>query len=151
MGFVWTEIGIMTAIMLLPFVFIEYPAGRIADKVLGEKELLIVGFIIIATFTGFISFLNVPNFFIWAALLFTIRIGASLIEIMTEIYFFKHINGNDTNTISFFRIVRPTAYIIGPAVASIALIFVDYRFIFLILGILLISGVFFSLRIQDTK
>lgn len=149
-GFTWSQIGLMTAIMLLPFVFVEYPAGRIADKVLGEKELLVVGFIISGIFTGLISFINTSDFIIWTALLFTIRIGASLVEIMSEIYFFKHVSGDDSSTISFFRITRPAAYIIGPGVASIALLFIDFQFIFLIMGFLLLIGIRYSLKIEDT-
>lgn len=150
-GFSWTQIGIMTAIMLLPFVLIEYPAGKIADKWLGEKELLIVGFIIALVFTSYISFLQVSNFIIWTSLLFTIRIGASLIEIMSEVYFFRHVDGDDNGIIGFFRITRPVAYAVGPAIASIALLLIDFRFIFTILGIILLGGLYFSVKLQDTK
>lgn len=149
-GFSWSEIGIMTSIVLLPFAIVEYPAGKIADKMFGEKELLIIGFLITATFTGFISFLTVPHFIIWTALLFTIRVGASLIEIMSEIYFFKHVDGSDNTTISFFRITNPFAYIVGPAVASFILLFTDYQFIFIVLGFILLYGMRFAFRIEDT-
>ena len=33
--------------MLIPFVLIEYPAGWLADKYLGETEMLTLGFVII--------------------------------------------------------------------------------------------------------
>lgn len=149
-GFSWAEIGVMTSIMLLPFVLVEYPAGKIADKLFGEKELLIIGFLITAAFTGFVSFLTVQNFAIWAALLFTVRVGASLIEVMSEIYFFKHVSGADNTTISFFRITNPLAYIVGPAIASIMLMFIDYQFIFVVLGIILLYSIKFAFRIKDT-
>ena len=150
-GFSWSEIGIMFAIMLLPFALLELPAGKIADRWLGEKEILSAGFLIAALFTILVSFITSNNFFIWTATLFMMRVGASLIEIMTESYFFKHVQGDDNNIISFFRITRPAAYIIGPIVASIALIFLDLRFIFIILGLILFSGLYYSFRIEDTK
>jgi len=150
-GFSWSEIGVMFAIMLLPFALLELPAGKIADTWLGEKEILSAGFLIAAFFTVLISFITSNNFFIWTATLFMIRVGASLIEIMTESYFFKHVQGDDNSIISFFRITRPVAYIIGPIVASIALIFIDLRFIFIILSLVLLSGLFYSFRIEDTK
>lgn len=150
-GFNWTEIGIMFAIMLLPFALLELPAGKIADKWTGEKELLSAGFIIAAIFTTAVPFITSASFFVWTAILFMMRVGASLIEIMTESYFFKHVDGDDNNTISFFRMTRPIAYVIGPAVASIALLFIELQFIFLILGIILLYGVRYSVAIQDTR
>jgi len=150
-GFSWTELGIMFAIMLLPFALLEMPAGKIADKWLGEKELLGAGFIITAIFIGIVPFITSMSFFLWATILFLSRVGASLIEIMTESYFFKHVDGSDNNTIGLFRILRPAAYIIGPAVASFALFFVDLRFIFLILALILLLGLRYTIPLKDTR
>lgn len=149
-GFTWPEIGAMTAIMLIPFAVVEYPAGRIADKVLGEKELLIVGFIIAGLVTGLYSFVETTDFVFWTTILLLSRIGASLIEIMTEVYFFKHVDENDGSTISFFRITRPVAYIVGPFIGSLALIFIDFQMIWIILGFVVLSGIFFASKIEDT-
>jgi len=151
LGFTWPEIGIMTAIMLLPFALVEYPAGRLADKVLGEKELLIVGFVIAGLGTGLLSFIEISDFVFWTSLLFLVRVGASLIEIMTEVYFFKHVNESDSNTIGFFRITRPVAYIVGPLVGSVALILIDFQMIWIILGLITLSGIFFTSKIEDTR
>ena len=150
-GFSWNEIGIMFSIMLLPFALLELPAGKLADSRYGEKEILSLGFVIAGVFTLMIPFITSPNFIVWTVILFLTRIGASLIEIMTESYFFKHVNSSDNNMISFFRITRPMAYIVGPAIASISLIFINLQFIFFILGIILFWGLRYSLAIQDTK
>lgn len=150
-GFSWAEFGIMTFIVLIPFALFELPAGKIADRYLGEKELLSLGFFIAALFTVFLSFIETNNFVFWATVLFTIRIGVSLVEIMTESYFFKHVSSNDNNTISFFRMMRPAAYIAGPIIATIALTFLDFKFIWIILGFILLYGLRFSFAIQDTR
>ena len=150
-GFSWAEFGIMTFIVLIPFALFELPAGKIADRYLGEQELLSLGFFIAALFTVFLSFIETNNFVFWAAVLFTIRIGVSLVEIMTESYFFKHVSSNDNNTISFFRMMRPAAYIAGPIIATIALTFLDFKFIWIILGFILLYGLRFSFAIQDTR
>ncbi|MCX6742791.1 MAG: MFS transporter, partial [Candidatus Parcubacteria bacterium] len=42
-GLNWEQIGIIFTFMLIPFVIFEYPAGYLADKYWGEKELLFVG------------------------------------------------------------------------------------------------------------
>jgi MFS family permease len=137
--------------MLLPFVLLEVPAGRIADKMWGEKELLSAGFIITALFTIIIPFLSAASFVLWTIILFATRTGASLIEITTESYFFKHVQGDDADVISFFRMTRPLAYIAGPISAMIALQFLQFQYIFLVLGIIMLFGLKYSLALKDTR
>ncbi|MBI2120878.1 MAG: MFS transporter [Parcubacteria group bacterium] len=151
MGFDWTEIGTIFGIMLLPFVFFELPLGEIADKRLGEKEILIAGFFILALSTFSLSFISEKDVVVWAILLFFTRIGAAAVEIMSETYFFKKINASDTNTLSFFRHTRPIAFFIGPLAASVFLSFFDIQYLFLALGILILLGIRYSLLIEDTK
>ena len=118
--------------MLLPFIIFEIPVGKIADIHFGEKELLSAGFIITAIFTIIISFISIKSFILWAIILFATRVGASLIEITTESYFFKHVKGDDADIISFFRINSPLAYIAGPIAAIISLQFLPFQYIFLV-------------------
>lgn len=151
-GFSWGTIGIIFTIMLLPFALLEMPLGRLADKKFGEKEILSVGFIIMAVFTGILAFLTTTNPAIWAMLLFITRVGASMVEIMTETYFFKKIQSDDTNLMGLFRIIRPLAYVAGPLVASILLIFMNFNYLFLVLGIIiLVGGLANSLTLVDTN
>jgi len=112
-GFEWQQIAVIFFIMLLPFILFEIPAGKLADKWIGEKELLSLGFIIMAFSTMVIPFIAIASFALWTGILFVTRIGASLVEITTESYFFKHVKGDDANIISFFRMTRPVAYIAG--------------------------------------
>jgi len=152
-GFNWKEIGIIFSVMLLPFVIFEIPLGRIADTKLGEKEILSTGLFVMAVTTIALTFLEAQNMALWALILFLTRTGASAVEIMVESYFFKQINGDDTNLISFFRNARPIAYIIGPLAAGLALILVDNQsqYLFFILGIITLIGLRYSLSLEDTK
>ena len=149
--FSWKEIGIMFAIMLLPFVLLEIPLGKIADKKLGEKELLIIGFIIAGIFSITLSLIPSKDFLLWSVLLFVTRIGASAIEIMSESYFFKQVTQHDSDLIAFFRIARPLAFVVAPVIGSLILIFLPFSYLFSILGIILITfGIYYSARIKDT-
>lgn len=151
-GFEWNIIGIIFTIMLLPFVLLEFPLGRIADDLLGEKEILNVGFLIMALSTILISFITSTSPIAWAIILFTTRVGASMVEISSESYFFKKISSRDTNILSVFRMMRPVAYTIGPLVASILLFFTEFKNLFLALGIIiLVGGLTYGLKIKDTK
>jgi len=141
-GFTFSQIGVLFAIMLLPFALFEIPLGRIADRFLG----LIAGLS-----TVLISFMTTTSFIFWAILLFVTRVGASAIEIMTESHFFKHVAEVDAGTISLFRMLRPLGYIVGPMLGFMFLSFLDIRFIFIIPGLILLCGIFFAARIKDTK
>jgi MFS family permease len=152
MHFSMGDLGIIFGIMLLPFIFLQFPLGEIADQRFGEKEILIIGFIVMALSTGALSFLGPKSsILIWATVLFMTRVGAAAVEIMTETYFFKKIEASDMALISFFRHTRPLSFIIGVASASAFLAFVDIKYLFLALGIIMLSGIYFSLIIEDTR
>lgn len=150
-GFSWGDIGIIFSIMLLPFVFIQIPVGFLADKILGEKEILTLGFIIMAISTAVIPLIQNNNLFLWAAVLFMTRVGAAMVEVMNDTYFFKKVSDKNLNLIKFYRAVNPIAYIIGPMLATIFMIFLPISNIYYILGLLMIFGLRYSLAIKDTK
>lgn len=150
-GLPWSDIGIVFTIMLLPFILFEFPAGKLADSKWGEKELLVSGIILIAIATASLTFITKADVALWALALFITRVGASIIEIMNETYFFKQIAASDADIIGFFRITRPLAYSIAPIVATGVLLVADYRFLFLTLGVIMLSGLYFSLSLKDTR
>lgn len=150
-GFDWKQIALIFSVMLIPFVVTEYPLGKLADKKLGEKELLIVGFLIMIITSGIMSFINAKSLLIWMTILFISRIGASTVEAMSEIYFFKKTNESDAGYLSIFRTSKAWAYIIGPLGATGLLFFTEIRFMFLALALIMILGVFASSMIKDTN
>ena len=151
-GFDWKEIGLMFSIMLIPFVLVEIPLGKLADQKWGEKEMLSIGFVIMAISTGIISFIDTKSFVVWAFILFMTRVGASMVEIMSETYFFKKIDSCNANIIGTYRMMSPLAYIIGPLLATLFLYYsFDIKYLFVILGLIMFVGLRYSLRIKDTK
>lgn len=149
-GLPWNVLGVIFTVMLLPFALLEYPLGRLADTKYGEKEILVIGFLIMAITTALISFTTTTNFIVWALLLLATRVGASAVEIMTETYFFKKADVSDADIVSAYRIVEPFAYIVGSGLVSILLVFVDVRYVFVFLGALLLFGCTVSLKLRDT-
>ena len=155
-GFAWSELGIMFSIILLPFVILEIPLGRLADARWGEKEIMSIGFIIMALATGMIPFITTKSFWLWTITLLFTRIGATMVEIGSETYFFKKIDGTSVNFMSLYRTMRPFAYLIGPALATAIFAGLNYFHfsfgsIFLVLAILMFYGVRWSLALEDTK
>jgi MFS family permease len=149
-GFSWPEIGVIFTIMLLPFVILEIPLGSIADKYLGEKEILVIGFVIICLAVFLIPYLQTPTFIAWTLLLFVSRIGASFIEIANETYFFKQVSSDNADFISLYRTTIPLSYILGPLAGGLILIWSGYGALFTMLGIAMLVGLVISTRLIDT-
>ncbi len=150
-GFSLADTGLIFSIILIPFILLEIPLGRYVDKLYGEKEFLIFGFLIMAISSYILSFITSADLALWILILFITRIGAAIIEIMNEIYFFKQVDNSNADTISIFRMLSPLAYIVGPALGSIFLFFIPMQLLFGIMGIILLLGVFISIKLKDTK
>ncbi|MFT5849662.1 MAG: MFS family permease [Patiriisocius sp.] len=150
-GLAWTEIGSIIAVGLFAYVLFEYPVGVLADKYIGEKEMMACGFLILAVCSSWISFMAAAPVVGWMLLMFISRVGASLVEATTESYFFKHTNGTDANVMSFFRLTRPLAMLVGALLGSTALLYLPFELIFIVLSFAMIPGIFFTLSLKDTK
>ncbi len=151
LGLPWASIGIIFTVMLIPFAVLEFPLGWLADKRFGEKEILITGLILTAAATMVLPWISSISVFVWSGVLLATRIGASAVEIMTETYFFKHIQGKDVEMLSLYRVVDPFAYVLAPTVVSLLLLFVDLRYIFVVLGVVVLAGLLPAALLKDTK
>lgn len=135
LGFSWSELSIAFSIMLLPFLIVEIPAGILADKYVGEKELLTLGFLIIIACLGFFFSSTSTNIWLWAAVLFISRVGAALIEAMRESYFFKNVDAHDIEKINIFRTAAPLGYVVASLISLIVLMFLSLEYIFIIIAL----------------
>lgn len=151
MGIAWGSLGLMFSIMLVPFVLFEIPAGIIADKYIGEKEILFLGFTILAVSLLCFFLIKTDAFLVWAGILFFSRVGACLIEAMRETYFFKIVDAKDVGYINIFRTTAPLGYIIGPGLAMLILAFLPLNYLFLAVAIIMLLGFGFVASLKDTK
>ena len=144
LDFDWKQIGMIFSVMLLPFIIFPFPLGKYSDKI-GERKLLMLGFFMTAFFTFILFFIQKHEVWIWALVLFATRAGASTIETMSDAYFFKHIKPENEEFVGVYRSVPSMAYIIGPLSASLVFLLVpSFNFIFLILGALMLCGIYLS-------
>lgn len=150
-GFSWESIGFILTIMLIPFVLVEIPAGKLADSKLGEKELMAIGFAVTGIATIALAYITGASFWLWALALFMTRVGAALTEVMIETYFFKKVPQEDANMLGAFRITRPISTIIAPLIVTIGLAFTDHRGLFVIFGVLCLSAIVITVKIKDTN
>ncbi|MCC6290835.1 MFS transporter [Candidatus Nomurabacteria bacterium] len=150
-GLAWTQIGVIFTIMLIPFVLLDFPLGRIADLWWGERELLLAGLTIIIIACLIITQISSASVVIWASVLFFSRIGAATVEAMKETYLFKIIDGRDANLVFISRSMYPIAYIFAPIIASIFLSFLPLSYLFTFLGLFLIIGLPVASGLRDTR
>lgn len=149
--FSWQDIGIIFTIMLIPFVLLQYPLGILADKRMGEKELLVSSIAIVFGSTFVLGFLGAQDLWLWAAVLFTTRIGVAGIEILRDSYFYKQIDGEDLDVIAFFRTARPVANIIGAVLSAGLLFFFPLTSIFFMVAGVVFLSLFVALSLRDTR
>ncbi len=82
-------------------------------------------------------------------MLFATRVGAATIEVMSDVYFFKHIRPENDEFVGIYRNASPLAYVLGPLSATIFFIFLpSFNSIYLILGALMLSGVYLASTIK---
>jgi MFS family permease len=152
MGFTWGQIGITFSVMLIPFVILGLPVGILVDKYhVKRRNILRVGFAIAIISTLAISFITSMNVLVWAIVLFMTRVGASLIETAGEIYFFDHIDDQDANLLSIYRDMYPLAYIVAPVIATLIFLVLPFKYLFIVLGIILAIGFYLIPKLRKIK
>ena len=152
MGYSLSQIGLAFSIILIPFVLLQYPVGILADKKTGEKEFLIFSIAVMGISTLIFYFFDFKEIFAWTLVLFITRIGASMIEILRDSYFYKRIDGYDVDIINFFRTSRPVAYIIATILSFLLLLFLDdMKIVFLLIAVVSLSGLYPAFKLVDNK
>jgi len=152
LGIAWESLGWVFSVMLLPYLLLEFPIGIAADKWFGEREIMMGGFAIMGIALALVGFVSIPlvTMFLVAVLIST-RIGGAMVEITTETYFFKHVDGSDINSISLFRMLRPLGALIGPLIGSFVLLFISLQSAFIVLGAICLLGIPLAFFIKDTR
>lgn len=150
LGFGWEDIGIILVVMLLPFALIQYELGKLSDGKYGEKFFMILGFSIMGLSTIALSFITIRSVAVWAIALFVTRIGAAAAEMMMEAYFFKTVSPRDSAVLGSFRITRPLSYFIAPLLMGFGLMFATHQYMFAVVGIFTLLGIYPALKIKDT-
>jgi hypothetical protein len=143
------QIGLVFTIMLIPFLLVEYPVGWIADKELGEKEMIIFFLSLIALTTAWVYYLDKPIVWLWAIGLFATRIGAASLEVLRDSYFYKKIGDDDVDLIDFFRTARPVAYITAALLSVFVVEIYSVHEMFLLASLVLVSALFPAWRLRD--
>ncbi len=151
LGMSWSQIGIIFTIMLIPFVVLQYPVGFLADKKMGEKEMLIFSLVLMAVSTGSIYFVTSSKVWVWALILLITRIGASMLEVLRDSYFYKKIDGHNVDLINFFRTSMPVGYIVATGISFPLLLFFQAKIVFILVSLVVLSALVPAFLLIDNK
>lgn len=151
LGISWPVLSIVFTIMLLPFVMLQIPAGWLADRYWGEKELMISGNLIMAVSLIILFFTTTTNPVVWAVLLFLSRVGAALAEAMQETYFYKQVDVQDVGLINLFRRSRSLGWLLAALSAFLLLFFLSLSYLFMFMALVLLGNAWYLRTLPDTK
>lgn len=146
-----TYLGVVVPIILIPFILIPYPLGRLADNKLGEKELLVLGILLMIVGTSILALLNISVLIFYIFTLFIARLGASMVEEMASSYFYKQVDHSQADLISIFVNTRNLALISGPLIGSIVIYNFSLQTVFFVLVGVLVLSLLPILKLHDTK
>lgn len=138
----WDRIGLMFTIMLSAFVIFQYITGKMADRFHCERPMMVAGLLIMGTASMMVARAPLMSFWTITAIFFITRVGASIVEVMTESYFFKHVRADDVGSIGFFRNTYPIASILAATTGAVLLQWLPLWDLFIIMGIICLVSIF---------
>lgn len=148
-----TYLSIILPFALLPLVLLPYELGWLADMKYGEKEIMIIGMIILMLSLFFMVITTTPSVIMWIALLIFSRIGAACVETMAFAYYYKKIQAEDVSLTALFGNVRTIATIaVGSLGIGIAPLLIVYpQLMFIIMGCLIALSLTLIFPMRDTR
>ena len=148
LGFSWGQIGIIFSIMLVPFVLFEFPVGRYLDTHRNEKHLLVFALALIAFTVVLLLAPLSTSMWYFAFVLFVSRIGASIVEVTTDSYFFRHIQDTAVGLASLYQSALPLAYLIAPLVGGIIFSFGGFHLLLSIFCAIMLASALYAFTIE---
>ncbi len=146
-------LSILLPIALIPLIILPYELGILADTKTGEKELMILGLLIMSASTMFFAITDTTHLYVWVLILLFSRIGAATVETMVFSYYFKKIKQTDIALITLFGNMRTAAIIVVPTIGFILtpITTIYTSLIFIVMSIALLLGALQVYPMQDTR
>ena len=148
-----TYLTIILPLALIPLVLLPYELGHLADTKLGEKELLIIGLLILTVTTFLFVIITSVDVRIWVLVLLASRIGASFVETMSFSYYFKKVEVEDPSLTALFINTQGIATLLVGTTGVIIAPFLGDRpqLMFIILGCAILWSISYVLPMKDTR
>ncbi len=140
-------VGYFLFAIAIPLILFTFPFAKLAGKV-GFKKIFKIGFLIPAVLSIICFFME--SVYVIMGLLVLASIGLAMLEATTEAYFFDVTK--DESESRFYGPYNTTIevnHFVGKIIASCLLIFLPFKSIFLLFGIVMLLFVLFSFKIKE--
>ncbi len=145
LGDLW--IGYFLFAVAVPLVLTEYKISKLAGKI-GFQKMFKIGFFILAAASIVCFFIN--NIYAIMIILVLASIGPAILEPNTEAYFFDITPDKDESRFyGPFNTSIDVNQFIAKIVSSVVLLFLPFKFVFLVFGAGMIALFILSCRIKD--
>ncbi len=140
-------IGYFLFAVAVPLILFTFPFAKLAGKI-GFKKIFKIGFLIPAVLAIICFFIT--NVYVVLGILALASVGLAMLESTTEAYFFDITKDKDESR--FYGPYNTTIEVnqfIGKILSSCLLLFLPFKFIFLLFGAFMLFFVFVSSRIKE--
>lgn len=144
-----TLIGFFTGFIALPWIILELPIGKIADKKHNEKRMFTFGYMLLLV--ALIGFGLSKNYYLAFAFLFFTSVATSFIEQTIFPLFYRYVPEKAIPISSVFLTHYGFGLFIGTLLPTIALTIMGLGTYYVLLGIFMIFFIINSLRLQPEK
>lgn len=145
-GFDSFFVGVFLFLVSVPLILFEYPFAKLAGKK-GFKKIFVLGYFIIAVIS-FICFF-VSDIFLLFFLFFAASVGIAMIEPTREAYFFDIAEGDEEYRFyGPFNTTIDLNGLVARILASVSLIFLPFKFLFILFGVLMLVMSLLSFKIR---
>lgn len=140
-------VGYFLFAISIPLIFTEYKFSKMASK-LGFRKLFITGFIFVAI-VSFVTFF-VSNIYFILSLLVLASFGMAMVEPTSEAYFFDILKKGDASRFyGPYNTRVDVGGLITRVLATVSLLFLPFKFLFILFGIFMLIMAFFSFKMND--
>jgi MFS family permease len=133
-GLSLAQIGLVTAVVSLPWVIFEIPIGKIAGRKIKEIRLFQLGFATIAAMMVLMGF--VDDVWLFTGCYFLAVVGSCFIEQTCTPFFVKKLDQADGHLLSVFLTRAPIGRLLAPLVASLLLTFLPLNLVVSAFGVI---------------
>jgi hypothetical protein len=98
-----------------------------------------------------VYFITSKEVLVWALILLLTRIGAAIIQILRDSYFYKRIDANDVDLIDFFRTSYSFAYIFAAILSTFVLLIFPLKAIFILIAAVVFSALIPAFQLEDNQ
>lgn len=133
--------GIAMGIFALPFIILQYPFGRLSDKV-GRYKLLIYGSIGYGIILSLIGLVGTRNYVLLLVVLFILGTLSGITTSPNMALVGDYVGEENRATgMGFFNFAGNLGIVLGPVIGGALLLSLDYVYTFLIMGIVEFIGI----------